>query len=278
MIRFIFFSIFVFCYNIMPDNLKITLIQSSLHWENKEANLSMFNEKIAAMKEDTDVIMLPEMFSTGFTMNAPAMAEPMTGRTVSWLKEKAEEKKCAITGSMIIIENGAFFNRLIWMNPNGSFLQYDKRHLFRLAQEEETYTQGKNKLIVEYKGWKILPLICFDLRFPVWSRRTKVHDYDLIIFAASWPERRVAAWKHLLIARAIENQCYVAGLNRVGNDGNNIYHSGESAVNNYKGENICSFNPHDECVETVTLSKPELYEFRKQLPFIDDSDDFTIKL
>ncbi|MCX6274777.1 MAG: amidohydrolase [Bacteroidetes bacterium] len=262
----------------MPDNLKITLIQSFLHWEDKQANVSMFDDKIAAVKEGTDIIILPEMFSTGFTMNAKAMAEPMNGPAVEWMKKKALEKNCVITGSMIISENGAFYNRLIWMNPDGSFLSYDKRHLFRLAHEEQSYASGKNKIVIEYKGWKILPLICFDLRFPVWSRRTKSSDYDLLLYVANWPERRINAWNQLLIARAIENQCYVAGLNRVGNDGNDIYHSGESAVINCKGENISGIPVHEEYTETITLNKPELNDFRKQLPFIEDGDDFTIKL
>lgn len=238
----------------------------------------MFDDKIDAVKEGTDIIILPEMFSTGFTMNAKAMAEPMNGPAVEWMKKKAREKNCAITGSMIISENEAFFNRLIWMNPDGSLIQYDKRHLFRLAHEEQSFAPGKIKIIIDYKGWKILPLICFDLRFPVWSRRTKSSDYDLLLYVANWPERRIAAWNQLLIARAIENQCYVAGLNRVGNDGNDIYHSGESAVINCKGENICGIPSHEECTESITLNKQELNDFRKQLPFIEDSDDFTIKL
>jgi predicted amidohydrolase len=164
------------------------------------------------------------------------------------------------------------------MNPDGSLIQYDKRHLFRLAHEEQSFAPGKIKIIIDYKGWKILPLICFDLRFPVWSRRTKSSDYDLLLYVANWPERRIAAWNQLLIARAIENQCYVAGLNRVGNDGNDIYHSGESAVINCKGENICGIPAHEECTETITLNKRELNDFRKQLPIIEDGDDFTIKL
>ena len=262
----------------MSDTLKITLVQSNLHWENAEANLQMFSEKISGIKVDTDLIILPEMFSTGFTMNAAKMAEPMNGHAIKWMMDTAKEKKCVVAGSLIISENGHFFNRLIWMNPDGTFAHYDKRHLFSLAKEEQTFAPGKNKLIIDYKGWKILPLICFDLRFPVWSRRTKSADYDLLIYAANWPERRITAWNQLLIARAIENQCHVAGLNRFGNDGNNIYHSGESAVVNYKGEVISDINAHEECIETVELNKIELLEFRKQLPFLEEADDFVIKL
>lgn len=238
----------------------------------------MFADKISALKEDTDIILLPEMFSTGFTMNAAAMAESMNGNTVDWMKEQARKKNCVIAGSVIIDQDDLYFNRLIWMNPGGTYQYYDKRHLFRLAHEEQTYTAGNQKLIIEYNGWKILPLICFDLRFPVWSRRTRSADYDLILYAANWPERRVAAWNQLLIARAIENQCYVAGVNRVGDDGNGIYHSGESAVINFKGEQISSINAHEESVETVLIRKTDMEDFRRQLPFLDDSDDFTIKL
>jgi len=262
----------------MGDTLKVTLIQSALHWEDVEANLRLFTEKISANKDTTDIIVLPEMFTTGFTMNAVVLAEPMNGPAMQWMRTQAVEKNCVVTGSLIIRENGAFYNRLIWMKPDGTFYQYDKRHLFRLAHEEQTYTPGKNKLIIEYRGWRILPLICFDLRFPVWSRRTKEFDYDVLMYVANWPERRVFAWSQLLVARAIENQSYVVGLNRIGNDGHHIYHSGESAVINYKGENISGICAHEECIETDLLDKTALIDFRKQLPFIEDADDFAIKL
>jgi len=260
----------------MQSPLKITLIQSSLAWEDKAANLEMFSEKISKLKDTTDLIVLPEMFSTGFTMNASALAEPMDGPSVQWMKQIAAKKKCVITGSLIISENGKFFNRLIWMKPDGNVFHYDKRHLFRLSHEEQTFAAGQSKLIVELNGWRIFPLVCFDLRFPVWSRLTKDSGYDVLLYVANWPERRVTAWSQLLIARAIENQCYVVGVNRVGNDGNAIYHSGESAVINYKGENICGINPHEENIETVELRKEELDEFRSRLPFLDDGDSFTI--
>jgi len=262
----------------MQPTLKITLIQSSLAWENKAANLEMFSKKIRKLKDNTDLIVLPEMFSTGFTMNASAMAEPINGNTVDWMRQMSALNNCVVTGSVIISEKKKFYNRLIWMKPDGRFLQYDKRHLFRLAHEEETYSPGKEKLIVDLKGWKILPLVCFDLRFPVWSRRTKEVGYDLLLYVANWPERRVTAWSQLLIARAIENQCYVAGVNRVGNDGNGIYHSGESAVINYKGEEISGISAHEEVVETIELHKEEMDDFRSQLPFLEDADHFTIKL
>jgi omega-amidase len=262
----------------MHPPLKITLIQSSLTWENKSANLEMFSQKISKLKDSTHIIVLPEMFSTGFTMNAHSLAEPMDGPSVAWMREIAKKNNCVVTGSLVISENEKFYNRLIWMKPDGNFFHYDKRHLFRLAHEEQTYAPGQSKLIVELNGWKIFPLVCFDLRFPVWSRRTKDSDYDVLLFVANWPERRVTAWSQLLIARAIENQCYVVGLNRVGNDGNNIYHSGESAIINYKGEEISGINPHEEVDETVELYKEELENFRSQLPFLEDADSFTIKL
>lgn len=261
------------------QDLKITIIQSNLHWENMEANLEMFSEKISSVKERTDLIVLPEMFSTGFTMNAKKHAETMSGKAVQWMKDRAKEKNCVVAGSVIIEENKKFYNRLLWMLPNGKFKTYDKRHLFRYANEQKYYAPGQKKLIVELKGWKICPLICYDLRFPVWIRnktpRGKM-DYDLILFVANWPERRNHPWKTLLMARAMENQCYVAGVNRVGNDGNNVYHSGDSAVINFKGEVISKTSPHEEAVETVTLSKKELDGWRKSFPAWMDADKFKL--
>jgi omega-amidase len=258
------------------QDLRITLIQSNLHWENSELNLQMFSEKINAIKEETDIIVLPEMFSTGFTMNAKQMAESMEGTTVQWMKKMSEKKNCIITGSIIIKEDNKFYNRLLWITPEKiSF--YNKRHLFSYAGEDKTYTGGDKKIIVHYKGWNILPLVCYDLRFPVWNRRTNNDNYDLIIYVANWPERRIHAWKQLLIARAIENQCYVAGLNRVGNDGNNIYHSGESAVIDFKGEQLLIIDNKQEFISTTTLSKNNLDEFRKHFAFFQDADSFEIK-
>jgi omega-amidase len=257
-------------------DLKITLIQSNLHWEDKDKNLAMFSKKIASVNEDTDIIILPEMFSTGFTMNASKMAEDMNGDAVRWMKEQALKKNCIITGSLIIKEDKNYFNRLIWMRPDG-FEYYDKRHLFSYAGEDKTYSRGNNKLIVTHNDWRIHPLVCYDLRFPVWSRRTKNNDYDLIIYVANWPERRVHAWKQLLIARAIENQSYVAGLNRTGNDGNNIFHSGESSVIDFKGDQIIDVNNKEEFIQTSTLTKNNLDEYRKQFAFFQDGDEFELR-
>jgi len=253
----------------------------------------MFSEKIASIKEATDLIALPEMFSTGFTMNTvgqtpngvnnKAMAEKMDGKTVAWMKKTAKEKKCVLTGSLIIEENGNYFNRLIWMRADGSFETYDKRHLFRYANEQDHYSAGSKKLIVELNGWKICPLVCYDLRFPVWSRNRLAPNpskaegkYDVLLFVANWPERRNHPWKTLLMARAMENQAYVVGLNRIGNDGNNVSHSGDSAVINYKGEIISKTKAHEEAIETVTISKTELEEWRKNFPAWMDADGFQV--
>lgn len=263
-------------------DLRITLIQANLHWENLDKNLDMFSQKISSIKEETDLILLPEMFSTGFTMNAKANAEDMNGKTMNWLRSKSKEKNCVITGSMIIRDQAdsssetKYYNRLIWMKPDGTFDYYNKRHLFRLAEEQKTYEVGTKKIITEINGWKICPLVCYDLRFPVWSRRTKQEDYDLLIYVANWPDRRIHAWKQLLIARAIENQSYVVGVNRVGSDGHNIPHSGLSTVVDFKGESLSKKNEGVEVVETITLGKSSLEEFRKQFQFDRDADQFTI--
>lgn len=269
-------------------DLKITIIQSNLHWENIDANLNMFSEKISSIKEATDLIVLPEMFSTGFTMNNKAVAEKMSGNTISWMKKMAQEKNCVLTGSLIIEENGKYFNRLVWMRADGSFETYDKRHLFRYANEQDYYTAGTKKLIVELNGWKICPMVCYDLRFPVWSRNkfTKdpstplgaTADYDLLLFVANWPWRRNHPWKILLMARAMENQAYVVGVNRVENDGNKVSHSGDSAVINYKGEVISKTKANEKSVETISLSKNELDEWRKIFPAWMDADSFRLTL
>src|SRR3989344_3735997 len=275
------------------NDLKITIIQSNLHWENKEKNLEMFSQKIASISEATDLIVLPEMFTTGFSMCPELFAETMTGNTIAWMKEKAKEKNCVITGSFICDDNGKYFNRLVWMNADGTYSSYDKRHLFRMGDEEKHYGNGEKKIIVELKGWKICPLICYDLRFPVWSRNKlgarslelgeknlsalPTPDYDLLIYVANWPERRAHPWKSLLVARAIENQSDTVGVNRVGNDGNDIYHSGDSVVLNFKGEAIRKIESGKESISTITLNYKDLEDFRKQFPVMLDADDFEIK-
>lgn len=264
-------------------DLRLAIVQTPLHWESREKNLSMLDEKLSALKDEADLIILPEMFTTGFTMNAKAVAEKMDGPSVKWMAEKATEKNCVITGSIIIEENGNYYNRLIWMRPDGTHEHYDKRHLFRMANEHEHFSPGKDRITFLLKGWKVCPLICYDLRFPVWSRNSCFggphnYAYDLLIYVANWPERRSHAWKTLLQARAIENLSYAAGVNRVGKDGKDIEYSGDSAVIDPKGEIISKTKAHEESIETITLSFRQLEEFRKSFPAGMDADHFEIKM
>jgi predicted amidohydrolase len=290
------------------STLTITTIQSNLHWEDKTANLQMFEEKIKGLQQRTEVVVLPEMFSTGFSMQPEKLAEKMDGPSVSWMKKLSAERKIILTGSLIIEEEGNFYNRLVWMLPNGQYGYYDKRHLFGFAREDQHYAPGSKRLIASVKGWKINLLVCYDLRFPVWSRQKtaassladlvasemEAHDlpipppqevgssvteqspeYDVLIYVANWPERRNHAWKTLLQARAIENQCYVVGVNRVGNDGNGIYHSGDSMIVDALGAVIYT-KANDEDVFTTTLQKESLEEVRSKLPFLKDADRYII--
>ena len=267
----------------MAPTLTITTIQPDLVWEDKAANLQRLEQQILSIKEPTEVVVIPEMFSTGFSMRPEALAEPMDGPTVNWMRDVAARRKIILTGSVIIGEEGNFFNRLIWMLPNGEMGCYDKRHRFAYAGENEHYTAGHKRLIASVKGWRILLLVCYDLRFPIWSRQTPVADagdpdleYDCIIYVANWPERRSLAWKTLLQARAIENQAYVIGVNRVGNDGNNIYHSGDSMIIGPLGQTLYHGFGKEE-VFTLTLQKNELDEVRQKFPFWRDADHFTIE-
>ncbi len=261
------------------SNLSITVIQTNLVWENKAANLLVLEQKIKSLEEHTEIIVLPEMFSTGFSMNAQALAEDMNGETVSWMKRVATENKIILTGSIIINENETFYNRLVWMLPNGEYAVYDKRHLFGFGNETEHYNSGNKRLIASVKGWKINLQICYDLRFPVWARQNPTEknevEYDVLIYVANWPERRSHAWKTLLCARAIENQCYVVGVNRVGDDGNNIYHSGNSMVVDPAGA-VLYHKADDEDIFTITLEKEMLDEVRTKFPFLKDGDNFSI--
>ena len=261
------------------STLTITGIQTHLHWEDPVANRKMFEEKINSISDKAEIVILPETFSTGFSMKPKELAETMDGETIKWMKGTAAEKKIVLTGSVIIKENENYFNRLIWMLPNGQYGLYDKRHLFNYAGEGKEFSSGTKRLIASVKGWKINLQVCYDLRFPVWARQqlqTDGPEYDLLIYVANWPERRVHAWKTLLQARAIENQCYVVGVNRVGNDGNNFYHSGESMVVDPMGD-VLYTKAHDEDVFTVTLHKEKLDEVRNKLPFWKDGDNFMIQ-
>ncbi|MFP5041188.1 nitrilase family protein [Parasediminibacterium sp. JCM 36343] len=263
-------------------SLTFTLIQTNIIWEDIAANLSMLEGKINTIAEKTEVIVLPEMFSTGFSMAPGMVAETMEGTAVQWMKRMAAQKNTIITGSLAIEDKGKYFNRLVWMLPNGQYGYYDKRHLFAYAGEDKVYTPGSKRLIAQAKGWKINLQVCYDLRFPVWARQQKITaeegseaEYDILLYVANWPEKRAHAWKTLLAARAIENQCFVIGVNRVGNDGNGIYHCGDSMVVSPLGEVLYTKTNEDD-VFTIILNKEILHNTRVQLPFLKDADTFVI--
>lgn len=256
------------------ENLKVTLFQGYLYWENIDKNLQNIGVRLSGLRTKPDLIVLPEMFSTGFSMEAEKLAEEMGGKTMHWMLQMAREHNCVITGSLIIRENGNYYNRLVWMRPDGTYNCYDKRHLFAMGKEHEAYTPGNKRLLVELKGWKICPVICYDLRFPVWLRN--VHEmYDLLLIIANWPERRIAHWRALINARAIENQAYVIGVNRVGHDGEEVYHSGDSMCVDPQG-NIVYHKRDEEDMYTLTLIANEVARTRKLLPFLKDADEFSI--
>ncbi len=271
------------------STLSLSIIQTNLHWEDKTANLQMLEQKISSIKEKTEVLVLPEMFSTGFSMKPEQLAETMEGKTVQWMQRIAQEKKIILAGSVIIEDAGHYFNRLIWMLPNGRYGVYDKRHRFAYAGEHEHYTAGTKRFITSVRGWKIHPLVCYDLRFPVWARQTSpptpLHgverelggeaEYDVLIYVANWPEKRIHAWKTLLQARAIENQCYVVGVNRTGDDGAGIHYSGESMIVDPMGE-VLYTKKDAEDIFTITLEKENLNGIRERLPFLKDADGFMI--
>lgn len=259
------------------SDILISLIQTELHWEAPEANMRMLEKKIEALKGETEVVFLPEMFTTGFSMNPGALAEKMSGETLSWMKRMSAENRVILSGSVIIEENGKYYNRLIWMLPNGEFGYYDKRHLFAYSGEDGHYHAGNRRLITSAKGWKFNLQVCYDLRFPVWARQSKGEnpEYDVLVYVANWPDRRMHAWKTLLCARAIENQCYVIGVNRVGNDGNNIYYSGQSLVVDPLGE-VLYHRAGEEDVFTIRLERSVLEEARTKFPFLKDGDHFHL--
>lgn len=255
-------------------NLRITTIQTQLQWENPAANRIMLDTKLESLKGSTDLVILPEMFTTGFSMNAANWAESMTGETIQWLANHARRLDAVVMGSLIIQENGKYYNRLIWMRPDQTYDTYDKRHLFTMANEHLTYTAGTKRLITEWLGWRVCPLVCYDLRFPVWARNTE--DYDLLIYTANWPTMRAYAWRTLLHARAIENQAYTVGVNRVGKDGNDFPYCGDTMIIEPAGAEILYHKTNVEEVHTATLSYEHLQKVRKKLPFLADRDDFMI--
>lgn len=266
------------------STLSITTIQSNLIWEEKSANLRLLEEKINRIEEKTEIVVLPEMFSTGFSMKPEQLAETMEGESVEWMKRVSRENGIVLTGSLIIEEEGKYYNRLIWMLPNGQYGHYDKRHLFAFAEEDKHYSAGSRRLIASVKGWKINLQVCYDLRFPVWARQAPTPfgeagrglEYDVLIYVANWPERRSHAWKTLLCARAIENQCYVIGVNRVGSDANNIYYSGNSLVIDPLGQ-VLYHMADEEDVNTIVLQKETLDDIRSKFPFWKDGDGFNIQ-
>lgn len=257
----------------MQNHLTIAIIQTHLHWENPQANRAALQSKIESLQNTANLIILPEMFTTGFTMNAAPFAESMDGETILWMKTLAQKMNAAITGSIIIKEEDKFFNRLLFVEPNGAVNHYNKRHTFTLAGENRVYEKGLKKIIINYLGWKICPQICYDLRFPVWSRNTE--GYDFLYYVANWPKPRINAWDTLLQARAIENMSYCAGVNRIGIDGYGHEYTGNSAVYNMLG--IPMATAKDEDVLTVTLDKEQLIHYRERLRFLEDMDGFTLK-
>lgn len=263
----------------MPS-LTFTLLQTHLHWEDKAQNLQLLEQKIMGLQQPTQVLVLPEMFSTGFSMKPQQLAEGMEGPTVQWMKRIAAAKKIILTGSLIIEEEGKYYNRAIWMLPNGQYGVYNKKHLFAYAGEDQHYTPGSQRLIASVNGFKIALMVCYDLRFPVWARQKytadKGFEYDVLVYVANWPQRRSTAWKALLQARAIENQCYVIGVNRVGTDGNEIYHSGDSMVIDPLGE-ILYHKADEEDLFTTTIQKEALETIREKFPFWRDRDAFELR-
>ena len=256
------------------DLLNVTIIQSDLVWENPEQNRVNFSNKLKALAK-TDVLILPEMFTTGFTMNPVSIAEKMDGITIAWMQTHAKQLDAAVAGSLVIAVKGKYFNRFVWANPNGTLHWYDKHQLFTLANEHKAYSAGNEQTIVDYKGWKIRLFVCYDLRFPVWSRR--VNDYDVAIYVASWPSKRVSAWKTLLEARAIENMSYVVGVNRIGTDQNGLEYSGASAIYDPWGTKLTHTKEHTETTESVDLSLSNLKHWRKSFSVLNDADTFELK-
>ena len=258
----------------MSNNLNVSCIQTELVWENIDQNLKHFSKKIDQVSIDTELIILPEMFTTGFTMNTVEMAESMDGKSFQWMKKQSNKSNKIIIGSIIIKEDKKYYNRCITMFPSGEYYTYDKGHLFRMEKENKDFTKGDSKTVFEYNGWRICTLICYDLRFPVWSRNQD--DYDLLIYIASWPESRREVWNTLLKARAIENQSYVIGVNRIGNDGEGITYSGDTVIINPKGQIISKANDYKDEIINAELSLDELKQFREKFPVILDADDFKI--
>ena len=257
------------------SDLTVSFVQTALHWHDAAANRADIGQQLASLTAAPDLIVLPEMFTTGFSMEAAGQAEPMSGPTVAWLREQAAAHKAVVTGSVIIEENGAYFNRLLWVRPDGSLSYYDKRHLFTLAGEQHTYTPGQARLVEEWRGWRICPLVCYDLRFPVWSRNQPTEPYDLLLYVANWPAVRRTAWTTLLRARAIENVACALGVNRIGQDALGHDYSGDSALIDAKGNYLMEAQS-EAGIFTHTLKRDELDEFRARFTALNDGDAFAL--
>jgi predicted amidohydrolase len=257
--------------------LRVSLLQAELHWQDPAANRARFDERLREVAPGSaDVVILPEMFTTGFSMDSATLAEPVAGPTAQWLQAWSRRLDAAVTGSVMTREGDRCVNRLWFATPEGALHRYDKRHLFRMAGEHEHFAAGRETLVVQFRGWRIAPLVCYDLRFPVWSRRRDGFDYDLLVYVANWPARRAYAWRQLLIARAIENQSYVVGVNRIGTDGNGIAHDGDSAAHDFLGQPIATLGGA-AATTTVSLELDALREFRERFPAHLDADRFTLE-
>ena len=257
------------------STLRISLVQTPLAWHDPAANRAALEQIVAPLAHQTDLVVLPEMFTTGFTMAPREVAEPADGATLEWLRGLARQLDSAVTGSVATREDGRYFNRLLWVEPDGRTAHYDKRHLFRMAREHEHYTAGRRRLIVEWRGFRICPLVCYDLRFPVWSRNRRVAPYDVLIYVANWPAARRTAWQRLLPARAIENLCYVVCVNRIGSDGQGIAYAGDSAVHDWRGDALLELGAA-ATVDTIPLARGPLERFREKFPAPLDADDFEL--
>ncbi|MCB0639158.1 MAG: amidohydrolase [Lewinella sp.] len=256
------------------SSLQVVLVQADLHWEDAPANRAHLSQLLANISAPADIIVLPEMFTTGFTMAPDRLAEPTQGPTLAWMQQWARQLDAVVTGSLIVFADGQYFNRLLWVRPDGTYRHYDKRHLFSLAGEHRHYAQGQERLVETWRGWRVMPLICYDLRFPVWSRNDL--GYDLLLYVANWPDRRGAAWRALLTARAIENQAYTIGLNRVGHDGNDVYYAGDSCLIDFLGQPLAHLSAREQW-QRVSLDRDALNSFRERYRFLADQDSFLIQ-
>jgi len=256
------------------NDLTISLVQSKLVWQQPQANCAHISKALLEHNTNTDLIVLPEMFNSGFTLDAMKVAESMDGETVNWMQELATEHQAAVTGSLVIRENQQNFNRMVIAFPDGNLKWYDKKHLFRMAKEQERYSAGSKRVIVNWQGWRIALYVCYDLRFPVWCRNQ--NDTDLMLFVASWPAVRSYPWQTLLKARAMENLCYVCGVNRIGTDANGVEYQGDSGVLDMAGHDICQLNDRDT-IQTVRLSAENLNQFRNKFPAHLDADSFQVE-